>query len=414
MRSYLLLLIILWQCCSPAWAQTSLQQALDRAQPQLGFTRLPPQDAPGLLPDQHYQLGPGDPLSLNLWNSRLNVAYELQVNPQGQVLVPRLGVFQAQNKTLKTLESEIHKQAQLLPGEAIQTQLFLKQVRRVQVLITGYVNRPGYYQVYWSTPLLEALRFAGGLKDNGSLRRISLQKGDTRQAIDLLRFQYQGQQSANPLLFGGEHIHVPVLEQDVAILGEVQQPGIYEIQPGDTIQHLLSWAGGLKPTADPGQLERWPQGLRNSQLQAQKVNLEQLLSAGDIVFSPPRQLEAVSQNLLVQGLVKQTGPLSWRQGMRLLDALEQSGGALPNADLTAVRLSRRQGAQRQEQLINFEAYLKGQNPDGNPELQPDDLISVPEQFWSIRNISELTTLILSTLGIVSVVVNLSGSFSNSP
>ena len=112
--------------------------------------------------------------------------------------------------------------------------------------------------------------------------------------------------------------------------------------------------------------------------------------------------------VLLQGQLRQPGPQAWRRGMTLLDALELAGGALPGADLGSVRLSRQgpQG-QRSEQTLDLQAWLKGDNAAGNPPLEPDDVVSVNESFFNVRTITELTTLVLTTLGIVSVVVNLS-------
>lgn len=403
--------LLVWFQFSPAWAQ-NLQQDLARAQTQLGFTRTPPEDQPVFEPDQSYQLGAGDQLSLQIWGERLNLAYELTVNPQGEILVPRLGLFEARKQTINQLEQQILKRTQSLQRESLQVRVFLRQLRRVRVLVTGYVQRPGYYQVYWGTPLLEALRRAGGVRDNGSVRQIRLSSAQNPkgQLLDLFDFHFAGQLQANPALSGGEQIHVPALAQRVAVLGEVQQPGLYEIQPDDSVETLLKWAGGLKATADPAGLQLWKQGLdQGGVAQLQPLQSTQSLQNGDILYAGLRKLELSEQNLLIQGQVRQPGPLVWRKGLRLMDAIEQAGGTLATADLGSLHLSRQTPQGRQERVINFQDYLSGQGDaaQNNPELLPDDVILVPESFWNIRNVTELTTLVLSTLGIVSVVINLS-------
>jgi len=347
---------------------------------------------------------------VTIWNERINLNYDLAVNPQGEIQIPRVGIFQVSDLTLAALQAAIKTRAHTLQQDRVQVSVFLKQIRHVQVLVTGYVNRPGYYQVYWGSPLLEALRFAGGLKDNGSVRQVRLNRPtqNTPQIIDLFAFHFGGNPLANPLLYGGEQIYVPAVARKVAILGEVQQPGLYEVLPGESIENVLTWAGGTKATADPDQTQIWADGLNQSgAFKPAPATDTSPLQDGDLIYLPPRKLAGINQNILIQGLVRQPGPQVWRQGMHLLDAIEQAGGSISNANLSDIKISRQNAQSRQSISVNLETYLKGENPAGNPELSPDDLIQVPEQFFNIRNITELTTLILSTLGIVSVVVNLS-------
>lgn len=411
--SFWLSFCLLWLWTAPAWSQTvSLQQALERAQPQLGFTRLPPEEHPAREPDSSYALGPGDQLTVLLWNAQINLNYELVVNPRGQILIPRLGLFEAEGRTLEQLETSILQRSQEIQRDRLQVRLFLRQIRRVQVLITGYVNRPGYYQLYWGTPLLEALRRAGGVRDNGSVRQIHLERPDAKipseEHIDLFRFHYAGDRSANPLLTGGEQIHVPPITQRVAVLGEVQQAGIYEILPGERASEVLTWAGGPRPTADPTGLQRWARGLeQGGEAQLRPTQPQTPLQNGDILYLPSRKIQGVDRKVFIHGQIRQSSAISWQNGLSLLDLIQQAGGELPSADLSRVQISRIQNGQRQQLEVNLEAYLKGQNPEGNPELQAEDVVQIPESFWNVRTITELTTLVLSTLGIVSVAVNLS-------
>ncbi|MGV3523038.1 MAG: SLBB domain-containing protein [Candidatus Sericytochromatia bacterium] len=403
-------LVLLLLIAGPsAWAQAlpDMQQALERAQPQLSFTRTPPEEPLPPAPGPDYRLGPGDALSVVLWNPQINLSYELGVNPQGQILIPRVGVLVAEGLSLAQVEQAIGNEVARIQRDRVQVRLFLRSVRKVQVLITGYVNRPGSYTLTWGTPLLEALRRAGGVRDNGSVRQLRFQRGSQRQTLDLFRFHFDGLASDNPLLYGGEQIHVPAVDAQVAVIGEVQQAGLYEVLPGERLEQVLEWAGGLRPTADPDGLQRAPGALQPGRaVQLAPIAADAPVQAGDLVYVQPRVLASVNQNLLVQGQVRQPGPQVWRQGMTLLDALELAGGALATADLGAVRLSRLSPEGRRELTVNLQAYLTGQTPENNPALQPDDVIMVPESFFNIRNISELTTLVLSTLGIVSVVFNL--------
>ncbi|MBF2052366.1 MAG: SLBB domain-containing protein [Candidatus Sericytochromatia bacterium] len=397
-----------WQV--PVLAQQQLGPPLlpDLPQPQLAITRQPPDEQPLQQPGSDYRLASEDLLSLQLWNRQLNLSYELPVNAQGEIFVPRLGTLKLSGQTLTEARAAVQQRLGTLqntPQDPIQLALFLKSPRRIAVLLSGHVSRPGQYRLPWGTTLLEALRRAGGIRESGSVRQIQL----NGQAIDLQRFYAQGQTQANPVLRSGAVIYVPPLSQRVAVLGEVQQPGIYEIQPGDTVAELLAWAGGTKTTAVPGQIQRWSAGLLQHKSQRlESVSPETLLGSGDILQIPARRLEAVNPQVFIRGQVRQAGAVNWREGLQLLDALQQAGGELNSADLGAVMISRQSAQGRSELRVNLQAFLNGQSTEGNPLLQPGDAILIPESFFNVRNITELTTLILSTLGIVSVVINLSG------
>ena len=84
---------------------------------------------------------------------------------------------------------------------------------------------------------------------------------------------------------------------------------------------------------------------------------------------------------------------------------------MPSADLGAVKISRLQGQNSQRVLkeLNLQDWIQGKNKDGDQELLPGDIVFIPETFFSVKNIMELTTLVVGALGIVSVVINLSRS-----
>lgn len=407
--SVFLTLLLAWQTPVLAQQQLGPPPLPDLPQPQLAITRQPPDEQPLQQPGSDYRLASEDLLSLQLWNRQLNLSYELPVNAQGEIFVPRLGTLKVSGQTLAETRAAVQQRLgalQSTPQDPIQLALFLKAPRRIQVLLSGHVSRPGQYRMPWGTSLLEALRRAGGIRESGSVRQIQL----NGQAFDLQRFYAQGQTQANPVLRSDAVIYVPSLSQRVAILGEVQQPGMYEIQPGETVAELLTWAGGTKTTAVPGQIQRWPAGLLQRETHPlESISASTALSSGDIVQIPARRLEAVNPQVFIRGQVRQAGAINWREGLQLLDALQQAGGELNSADLGAVTISRQSAQGRSELRVNLQAFLNGQSSEGNPLLQPGDAILIPESFFNVRNITELTTLILSTLGIVSVVINLSGS-----
>lgn len=400
------------------WAQPLTYQplpdnfndALQRSPLQVAFTRTPAQLQSPVLP-KAYRLDSEDQLTLDLQSPRIAQTHAVTVNEQGFVFIPRLGTLSAKGLTREGLAEQIQQQVRQRFGDnSLRVSVFLRQPRPIQVLVSGQVVRPGYHRVPQGTPVLELLRMAGGVLDTGSVMAVQWQRSTATRSLNLWRFYEQGEANENPMLQAGDHIHVPSMPYRLMALGAFSQPGVYEIPtPRVSAQDFVAVAGGVKPNAS--RLWHWPQLLQAGQGQgARAVTAETMLMAEDALYAPPQQVAQVSRSVLVQGMVKQPGSRPWQQGQRVLDLLEQTGGAQPNADLSQVQLSRYEAStgQRKTQIINVQAYLNGADPElHNPVLAAGDVITVPENFFNIRNISELTTLLISALGIVSVIINLS-------
>lgn len=392
----------------------NLGAALQRSPLQVAFTRTPPQLPTPVLPE-NYRLDSEDQLTVDLQSPRVAQTHAVTINEQGFILIPRLGTVLAKGLTREALAERLQEQVQQrFHDNSLRVSVFLRQARPIQVLVSGQVGRPGYHRVPQGTPVLEVLRAAAGVLDTGSVMALQLQRSTGTQSLNLWRFFEQGRAQDNPMLQAGDHLHVPAMPYRLMAIGAVAQPGIYEVAtPRVQVQTFLSAVGGTQPNA--ASLWRWPQLLQPGQRQAAvRVNPTDFLDAEDGLYAPPQQVDSIARTVLIQGMVKQPGSRPWQQGVRLLDVFEQAGGAQPNADLSQVQLSRYDATtgQRTTQTIDVSAYLRGADAQThNPLLAAGDVITVPENFFNIRNISELTTLLISALGIVSVVINLSAGGS---
>lgn len=412
---------MLWiwcHCLTPAMAQVSYQplpanlnESFRRNPQQVTFTRTAPQFLTPVLPTP-YVLDTEDQITVDLQSAKVSQTHGLAVNEQGTIFIPRLGTFEVRGLTQTEVSQRVSQRARQRFGAGdLNVSVFLRQPRAMQVLVSGQVMRPGYYRVPQGTHVLEALRAAGGVLDTGSVMALRWVQKNRTESVNLWRFLNLGQSTDNPALQSGDQIHVPVMPRRVLALGAFQQPGIYEVPRSSVpVSTVVEYAGGLLPNAT--QLLRWPALLtRTEPASAEPVVTTDLLQSEDALYAPLRQADTVSATVLVQGMVRQPGTRPWQAGMRLLDVLELAGGAQANADLSQVQLSRLNATtqRREQQKVDLNSYLQGQGDEAdNPLLAAGDVITFPENFFNIRNISEFTTLLLSTLGIVSVVINMSG------
>ncbi|RUM64721.1 MAG: hypothetical protein DSZ05_07000, partial [Sulfurospirillum sp.] len=109
---------------------------------------------------------------------------------------------------------------------------------------------PGIYNTTSVSSVKDILIQAGGVSDVGSVRKIEvLRNGRVIDTIDYYHLLTLGRDHGDTVLQSGDVIHVPRAYGLIAIDGEVHTPAIYEIEPGETLAHILKFAGGLKAAA---------------------------------------------------------------------------------------------------------------------------------------------------------------------
>jgi polysaccharide biosynthesis/export protein len=77
--------------------------------------------------------------------------------------------------------------------------------------------------------------------------------------------------------------------------------------------------------------------------------------------------------------VRQPISIPHRQGMTVLDAVLQAGGVSEFASPNRTRLYRKRGAQRETFDIKLDSILERGELDTNLDVQPGDIITVPER-----------------------------------
>jgi len=142
-----------------------------------------------------------------------------------------------------------------------------RSIRRVDppsVYAEGEVVNPGRYPLAADMRVEDLLRAAGGPKRSADLKDADLTRyhaasGATPsgeyKSVDLTRVSQDP--SRNFPLKDGDVLSVPQLPgwndlgAAVSLKGEVRNPGVYGIRPGEHLSSVLKRAGGLLPTAYP-------------------------------------------------------------------------------------------------------------------------------------------------------------------
>lgn len=171
--------------------------------------------------------------------------------------------------------------------------------------------------------------------------------------------------------------------------GEVEvynKSGIYFLKQGQTVRDIITATGGVTPQADlkRAYIERKENG-RTSKV---PVDLEGLLVRSDksadmmVVNGDVLVLPALEDSVHVFGEITKPGSYTYGPNRRLIDYIGDAGGPTQRAKLSEIRIVR--GTAENPTVLRADAKhaMQGRGMDGNPVLEPGDIVYIPSKFIS--------------------------------
>jgi protein involved in polysaccharide export with SLBB domain len=301
----------------------------------------------GPIDPEVYLVGPGDLLQLILWG-KLSKTLELDVSPDGNILLPGFGALPVSGHTLSRVEVDVVK-VMRDQYRGVNIQLRLLQPRTFRIYLTGRVVAPGPLEVSGGFRISDVLTPAMFLPEASRRHIEMIHRDGTREIADLERFLRVGDSSADPALRDGDVVNIPVATDFVHAAGAVASPGRIELGTGDSLRTLIRLAGDPLPSADAERalLVRFARPFQPESLwfgldDAYSGRVNPPLRDGDrlyIYYVPRYHLQHEAS---VVGEVARPGVYPIVEGRHhLSDLLAAAGGFLPAADLSAIRVNRR-------------------------------------------------------------------------
>ncbi len=292
--------------------------------------------------------------------------------------------------------------------------------RGARVRLSGAVIRPATYELKPNETLRELLRMAGGFRAEADRRRLQIDRvvppeqrtaaGKDRVLFDVASGSLEN--STEPLR-PGDIVHVleiaPHVSNRIAVTGNVWSPGAMAFTPGMTLSDALHRAGGLKPDSYLGEVlvTRLTADSRRQMLRTavydtigRPVNNLSLADGDEISVFSTTDFRPV-RYITVNGAVRQSGQIPFREGMTLHDAVllaggMQEGALLTNAEIARLPESRAAGVTAVTTIVPLDSsYLLDLGADGKyhgppgfaaptakaPEvlLQPYDAVLIKRQ-----------------------------------
>ncbi len=279
---------------------------------------------------------------------------------------------------------------------------------RETIQVTGDVASPGKIEFREGDTVLDALNMVAGSADLSNIQRVRLtrrsQTGGIIAPVDLDVQAMQSGQAPSVPLMAGDYLNIEMVETaTAAVYGQVQFPGSFPIQSGQTtLKDVLELAGGLKPdanlnlaylerrishspkpNADNSSLDFFERAYFRSSLTASRIpiNIESALQPeaapitlynGDVVVFPRDE-----QAIHVTGNAVKPGYIPFVDGQPATYYIERAGGA----------------AQLTTGIYIFEVGSGEVHTNTSVVLKPGDTVFINRE--TITDSPELQSLLLS-------------------
>jgi polysaccharide biosynthesis/export protein len=380
MRKIVAILVLALLATAAAFSQTP------------GFTGDVNEITKRILSSTRYRLTPGDTYVVVVTMGGAVTSYSLVLQENYDLDVPYVGTVNVKGIFFKDLRKLLTDRIKRLLPMAEFITVGLQSPARFDVSVFGAVENPGIVTVSPLSRVSDAIALARGAKKGAGARQIQLIRGDQKLPVDLFRYSLNDGSDSNPTLEPGDTIVVPPQALYVTIAGMVRYPGPFEVVPGETLDTVLAYAGGILPEAQPQAVEIMrfnPDGtmgrisvntgeekaaeIRNGdriRVPGMTESKETILMVGGFYGAPfvadkPTQIPPVPITLTVPYL----------PGMTLTRAFESVGGPTPYARLRETVVVRARTGQRI--MVDAESLLRSHDPQKDIALEPGDTVSVP-------------------------------------
>ncbi len=195
------------------------------------------------VPD-YYVVSHGD--IMNIWVYGVTEeTFEAGVDGYGNVNIPIVGPIGVAGLEFKDAKDLIVSKLTTAYANA-SIIVNIAKYSTIQVSLTGNVNAPGIYNMSALSTVKDLLIHSGGVKENGTVRSITLQRGDgSIHAVDLYSLLLGRGNEKNLFLKNGDVVYIPNSHKMVGISGAVNTPAKYELKPGEKLDKLINFSGGI-------------------------------------------------------------------------------------------------------------------------------------------------------------------------
>ncbi|MFP4162645.1 MAG: SLBB domain-containing protein [Chitinispirillaceae bacterium] len=185
----------------------------------------------------------------------------------------------------------------------------------------------------------------------------------------------------------------------VSVLGQVQEPGPVVIHQGATLQEVIHKAGGPTEDADLAKVRIIYGGRTHG---SEYFDFKEFLSSGNMDQMPRLNnndmvvVLARSKNKKVKviGSVQKPGMFDIDEKTNIFEAIYLAGGPVKEADLSKVRRLSQNEDERNEEIIDVQAYIDNGQMDSLPLVKQGDVVLVYSKWFDWQTFMTVTNNVL--------------------
>ena len=332
---------------------------------------------------RHYILGPDDELVIDVYGNAQHT-YSATISPEGSIRLENLAPIYVNGLTVEQAQQRIVRRLRTVFADlnttnaGVYAQVTLAGIRSIRITLIGQAVRPGTYTLSSLATVFHALHAAGGPSpDRGSFRDIGLYRNNrlVRQ-IDLYDFLLRADGSADVRLHDGDVIKINHYQSRIELAGEVKQPGIYEVQAGETVQTVLKFAGGFTDRAYTATIDlRRPTATEYRIISLSADQLATFLPQAGDLYTVSSILNRYVNNVRIEGGVFRPGEYALQTASTLGKLIRQAEGLREDAFLAQATIWR-QRDDLEPELISIDLGKLMRNEIADILLRRDDRIRI--------------------------------------
>jgi protein involved in polysaccharide export with SLBB domain len=336
---------------------------------------------------RNYVIGPDDEINVDVYGYQ-EVNQKLQVSPEGFITLPYVGMINVSGLTVEQATKKIRDKmasngySSISSGQS-KVNISVGRIRSIKVTVIGEANKVGTFTLSSLSSLFHALYAAGGPNEKGSLRTIEvIRNSRVIEKFDAYSFLMKGNQTSDVRLMDRDVIRIPTALNQVTLSGEVRKPAVFEILPNESLQDLISYAGGFTPIAYTSALHIIQNTGKEKQIvDVPKANFYTYLPQNGDIIEVEKIIDRFANKITIKGAVYRPGDFAYTKGLTLSKLITNADGLKPEAFTQRGTLIRT-NEDYTKTIIAFNPLniIKGTQQDITLEKNDEVVIGVAKDF----------------------------------
>ncbi len=315
---------------------------------------LPMEATEGSVNPDEYIVGPGDKIFISI-NGIEEIPLDLFINQEGVLYIPKVGGVNLNGLTLREAKKKINKSVNTF-YKNVNVFISLVDFRKIKLSLLGDVKKPSTFIMPANSRLIDLIMDSQGLNKTSNFRNIRIiHRDSTEQIYDLLDFLRLAERKNNPLMREGDVVIVDRVDKVVTIYGMIKYPGRYEFVEGESVDHLITIAGGLMAKARKDSIEVVSFELDGRTQVSRYYDYASITDGNPLLHFEDQVMIRQIPNYFepkyvqIEGFVKYPGYYKINEDETLLSELiHQAGGFRKDASLIDATLTRHTGTAEED------------------------------------------------------------------